>query len=322
MSSASSATLRPPLGSSSPDGLYPATIRQLLHAKQPHPQSNFFLDGIRVDRVTCVAGIVNIREYSSMKKYLVEDGTAGRLSVILSWPIKSEIDPLVEEALQSNVFVRVIGRLKAFNGINELQATHIRPVRDMHEPFFHCLEAMAVFVYNQRSLSAPGAQPTSTTPGMLQSPPTPQQPAVETEDEDEDYLSAQGSEPDFDTTLTGIDALTLVDSDSEPELVPQSPPPPESPPLSLSRVPPLETIVPPPLQQDPYSSLSPLQRDIIIQIQENAPHFPNGVPIEVMYRRTGRSTTRESEIRPAIEDMMDDGLIYSTIDENHFKMVD
>jgi len=132
---------------------------------------------------------------------------------------------------------------------------------------------------------------------MLQFPPTPQRPAVETDDEGDDYLTAQGSEPDFDTTLTGIDALTLVGSDSEPELVPQSPPPPESPPSSLSRVPPLETVDPPSLQQDPYSSLSPLQRDIVIQIQENAPHCPNGVPIEVMYRRTGRSATRESEIR-------------------------
>jgi hypothetical protein len=146
-------------------------------------------------------------------------------------------------------------------------------------------------------MSAPGAQPTSTSPGMLQSPSTPQRPDVETEDEDDDYLTAQGSEPDFDATLTGIDALTLVGSDSEPELVPQSPPPPESPPSSSSRVPPLETIDPPPLQQDPYSSLSPLQRDIIIQIWESAPHYPNGVPIEVMSRRTGRPATRESEIR-------------------------
>ena len=127
---------------------------------------------------------------------------------------------------------------------------------------------------------------------MLQSPLTPQRPAAQTEEEDEDYLTAQGSEADFNTTLTGIDALTLVDSDSEPELVPQSPPP-----LSSSRVPPLETINPPSLLQDPYSSLSPLQRDIIIQIQESAPHFPNGVPIQVMYRRIGPSTTRESEIR-------------------------
>ena len=131
---------------------------------------------------------------------------------------------------------------------------------------------------------------------MLQSPPTPQRPAVQTDEEDEDYLTAQGSEADFNTTLTGIDALTLVDSDSSPELVPQSPLPPASP-LSLPRVPPSETVDPPSLLQDPYSSLSPLQRDIIIQIQQSAPHFPNGVPIQVMYRRVGPSTTRESEIR-------------------------
>jgi len=318
----------PQIGRSSPDGLYPATIRQLLHAEQPHPQSNFFLDGIKVDRVTCVAGIVNIHEYPTMKKYVLEDGSAGRLSMILSLTLKSEIDPLVEEALQAHVYVRVIGRLKVFNGVNDLQATHIRLVRDMHEPFFHCLEAMAVFVSNQRvSLSLPPpsrAQLTSTTLGMLQSPPTPQRPAVQTEDEDEDYVTAQGSEAEFNTTLTGIDALTLVDSDSEPELVPRSPPPPESPSLSLSssRVPPSETFDPPSLLQDPYSSLSPLQRDIIIQIQESAPHFPNGVPIQVMYRRIGPSTTRESEIRLAIEDMMDDGLLYSTIEDRHFKVVD
>ena len=35
-----------------------------------------------------------------MKKYLLEDGSAGRLSMILSMSLKSEIDPLVEEALQ------------------------------------------------------------------------------------------------------------------------------------------------------------------------------------------------------------------------------
>jgi hypothetical protein len=51
---------------------------------------------------------------------------------------------------RANVYVRVIGQLKGFNGINELMATHIRLVVDMHEPFFHCLEAMVVFLSNQR----------------------------------------------------------------------------------------------------------------------------------------------------------------------------
>jgi hypothetical protein len=43
-----------------------------------------------------------------------------------------------------------MGRLKVFNGVNQLNAEQIRPVLDMHEPFFHCLEAIVAFVSNQR----------------------------------------------------------------------------------------------------------------------------------------------------------------------------
>lgn len=46
--------------------------------------------------------------------------------------------------------MRVIGRLNAFNGVNRLKASHMRLVTDMHEPFFHCLEAMVVFISNQK----------------------------------------------------------------------------------------------------------------------------------------------------------------------------
>jgi len=46
--------------------------------------------------------------------------------------------------------VRVIGRLSTFNGVNRLKAKYIRLVTDMHEPFFHCLEAMVVFISNQK----------------------------------------------------------------------------------------------------------------------------------------------------------------------------
>jgi len=316
-----------PFGRSSASGVYPATVRQLLSAKQQHLESSFFLDGIEVIKVTCVASIVNIREYPSMKSYLLEDGS-GRLSMVLSRSLKSEIDPLLEEALKENVYVRVIGQLKAFNGINELNATHIRLVHDMHEPFFHCLEAMVVFLSNQRtSQSAPRAQPTSTAPEVSQSSPSMQRPAIRTEEGIEDNLAAQEQGPDFDTTLERIDGLTLVDhhSDGETEFVQQSSPPPESPsrsPSSSLSDPSLETRNWSSLRPDPYSSLSPLQRDIIIRMHDNVPYFPNGVPIRMLYGRNGPYTARESEIRQAIEEMMDDGLVYSTVDQNHFKMVD
>lgn len=36
---------------SDPNTIYPATVLQLLRAEQPHPRSNFFLDGIKLERV-------------------------------------------------------------------------------------------------------------------------------------------------------------------------------------------------------------------------------------------------------------------------------
>ena len=47
-------------------------------------------------------------------------------------------------------YVRVMGRLKVYNGVNQLNAEQIRPILDMHEPFFHFLEAIVAFVSNQR----------------------------------------------------------------------------------------------------------------------------------------------------------------------------
>lgn len=41
-----------------------------------------------------------------------------------------------------------MGRLKVYNGVNQLNAEQIRLVPDMHEVFFHCLEAIVAFVSN------------------------------------------------------------------------------------------------------------------------------------------------------------------------------
>jgi len=46
--------------------------------------------------------------------------------------------------------VRVVGQLDAYNNITSLKAMHIRPVLDMHEPFFHFLEAMVALVSKQK----------------------------------------------------------------------------------------------------------------------------------------------------------------------------
>jgi len=89
------------------------------------------VDGIELGMVTCVAGIVSISDHGSMRAYYLEDGSAGRLRTTLFQESETS-----RHLLETHNYVRVVGRLDVFNNITELRATHMRPVLDMHEPFF------------------------------------------------------------------------------------------------------------------------------------------------------------------------------------------
>ena len=140
---------------------------------------------------------------------------------------------------------------------------------------------------------------------MSQSPPSTQHRATQTNSRSEGALTQNLGHLglDFDTTLEALEGLTLNEYSiedlnelgflQEPPFTRQSPP--QSPSL-LSIDPPSEADNQPTLILDPYSSLTSLQRDIIIQIHDNAPHYPDGVPIPAMYRLVGGPTVGQSEI--------------------------
>lgn len=48
---------------------------------------------------------------------------------------------------RDNSYVRVLGTLKSFGERTYINATHVQPVKDMHEIYFHTLEAMTVSLY-------------------------------------------------------------------------------------------------------------------------------------------------------------------------------
>lgn len=128
--------------------------------------------------------------------------------------------------------------------------------------------------------------------------------ATQTNSRAEDILTTQEPGLDPDTTLEELDRLALVDYHTNEDLHDSFQPPessfpqvPPRPPSSLSTDPPSESNDKPTLVLDPYSSLSLLQRDIIIQIHHNAPHFPDGIPITTMCRLVDRLTVSDSEIR-------------------------
>lgn len=141
---------------------------------------------------------------------------------------------------------------------------------------------------------------------MSQSPPSTQDRATQTNSRSQDALTQNLGHLglDFDTPSEALEGLTLNEYSiedlnelgflQEPSSTLQSPP---RPPSSLSTDPPSEADNQPTLILDPYSSLTSLQRDIIIQIHDNVPHhFPDGVPIAAMYRLVGGPTIGQSEI--------------------------
>jgi len=285
------------------------------------------VDGVELGVVTCVASIVTIRDHGSMKAYYLEDGSGGRLRA--TWFQESETS-LGEQPLETHKYVRVVGRLDVYNNTTELRATHIRPVLDMHEPFFHLLEAMVALLSKQRTSPSPLAR---IVPGA-EEPQSPLAMRRHFQDIDGATVSLDAQEPtrhDASAAIVkGFDELTLVACTSnlsdedwfELESPPRSPRRQPSPPSSsLPRDDPGHRTS---LRQDPYSALSSLQREVMLQIQNNGPFFPEGVPIRAVFRRTisPRSGVNESDIRQAIDDLLDNGLLYSTIDQYHFKLVD
>lgn len=309
--------------------IYPATIKQLLRASRPHSQSKFYVDDIELGVVTCVAGIVAISDHGTMTAYYLEDGTAGRLRT--TWSRESE----TSEQFETHTYVRVVGHLDAYNNITTLKAMHIRPVLDMHEPFFHFLEAMVALISKQKS-SAPPLARIAIGAEASQSPL-----AMQRRFEDIDGLAVGPGvqEPTSQDASAAIvrefDELTLVSDTAylsdeyptepeSPQISRRTPRLPSLPSSPMSGDDALATDHRPSLRQDPYSALTALQRDIILQIENNGVMYPDGVPIRVVFRRTTspRSGVNESEIRQEIDKLMEDGLIYSTIDQYHFKLVD
>lgn len=52
--------------------------------------------------------------------------------------------PTTHPNYSENVYVRVTGGMKSFGNKRYLNASHIRPVKDAHEAYFHILEAITV----------------------------------------------------------------------------------------------------------------------------------------------------------------------------------
>lgn len=127
---------------------------------------------------------------------------------------------------------------------------------------------------------------------MSQSPPSVQRHASEAREHEDDPtgIAQESARNDAsDTTFGEFDRLTLVDySDEEHHSDEEY--------HSVEEYHSDEELNEAGLLQDPYSTLSPLQREITVQLYNNAPLFPDGVPIRAIFHGVNHTTVGGYEI--------------------------
>jgi len=125
------------------DTVRPVTIKQMIEAQQPHPDSEFKIDGSEVTQLSFIGQIHKIESQATNHTYTLDDGTG----VIEA---KQWIDVEREAAKtlpKEGEYVHVWGRLKAFNNKRTIGVHTLRPVADFNEVSYNFLEATAVHLY-------------------------------------------------------------------------------------------------------------------------------------------------------------------------------
>ncbi|KAF8651484.1 hypothetical protein AX16_004782 [Volvariella volvacea WC 439] len=222
--------------------LRPVTIAQLAKATQAHTDALWQIEGIDVGQITVVAQVINVQKPQTNWVFTLDDGT-GRMDARHWVDSTNEAEQEKWSGIEPNTYIRVSGNVKSFSGKRYINATHIRPVKNVHEIYFHILEAITVVLMIEKGTPHAGGGAESSSGG------------------------GQGS---------GVN--------------------------------------------DAYSHLAPLHRNIIKVIQSQNPG-PEGVHVSTIAR--GASQDGDAyKLSQALEELMEQGIIYNTIDVSHFNITE
>lgn len=120
------------------------TIKQLLDLEEAYPGADFLIDGHPITQVTIVGQVRSVNPQSTNITYRLDDGTG-------TMDVKKWVDPDKQEdaepKFELDQWVRVWGRLKAFNQKRHVGAHFIRAIDRFDEVNYHLLEASYVHLY-------------------------------------------------------------------------------------------------------------------------------------------------------------------------------
>ncbi|KAL5127733.1 Replication protein A subunit A [Glycine soja] len=113
-----------PSNSRETPGLVPVTVKQISEASQSGDEkSNFVINGVDLNNVTLVGMMFEKVERNTDVSFVLDDGT-GRIKC-RRW-INEAFDTKEMEAVMNDMYVRVYGHLKSFQGVKQLVAFSVR----------------------------------------------------------------------------------------------------------------------------------------------------------------------------------------------------
>ncbi|KAJ6925074.1 replication protein A 32 kDa subunit A-like [Populus alba x Populus x berolinensis] len=138
-------------------GVVPVTVKQTSQASQSGDEkSSFVINGVDVTNVTVVGMVFNKAEKSTDVSFVIDDGT-GRIGC-RRW-VTENFDKLEMEAVQDEMYVRVIGHLRVFQDVKQLVAFSVRPVTNFDEITFHFIDCIHSHLQNSKLQGAASTQP-------------------------------------------------------------------------------------------------------------------------------------------------------------------
>eukprot|EP00457_Paulinella_chromatophora_P009786 gb/GEZN01009860.1/.p1 GENE.gb/GEZN01009860.1/~~gb/GEZN01009860.1/.p1 ORF type:complete len:318 (-),score=59.93 gb/GEZN01009860.1/:229-1182(-) len=113
--------------------------------KAEQRESKYVIDGKEISQITFVGLVVSMDMQSTNINYMIDDGT-GMLTVRV-YIDQDEQDP---QQFQQDQYVRVVGNLRSLNGEMSVVAFQLTKVVDHNEITFHLLEVIHSHLYNTR----------------------------------------------------------------------------------------------------------------------------------------------------------------------------
>eukprot|EP00485_Elphidium_margaritaceum_P009810 CAMPEP_0202693720 /NCGR_PEP_ID=MMETSP1385-20130828/7754_1 /ASSEMBLY_ACC=CAM_ASM_000861 /TAXON_ID=933848 /ORGANISM="Elphidium margaritaceum" /LENGTH=335 /DNA_ID=CAMNT_0049349441 /DNA_START=86 /DNA_END=1093 /DNA_ORIENTATION=- len=125
------------------------TIKQITTAPPPQPDANLIVDGVEIAQLVLIAQIVSVDIQTSHTTLLVNDKT-GSIEV-KKWTSDNDTAPInyaKEAELTEGRWVKVVGRINCYNGKCSVNVYDIIPVTDYNEVTHHFLECLYSHLQN------------------------------------------------------------------------------------------------------------------------------------------------------------------------------